>query len=135
MYAEELEKLEYKKACVIVMLDINDFKDVNDTMGHDVGDQYLIKLCTIISSYILNSAMLYRIGGDEFVIISTRESLAQMQLTIEKAKDRAKQEHIIFSYRISYYEPDRNMDESLQLADQLMYIHKKEMKKHKNSND
>ena len=53
---------------VFLMLDVDDFKNINDTCGHLVGDQTLIDLVANVRSNIRKSDILGRIGGDEFVV-------------------------------------------------------------------
>ena len=50
------------------MADINNLKYVNDTYGHELGDEYIKGCCRIICN-IFEESQVYRIGGDEFVVI------------------------------------------------------------------
>ncbi len=52
----------------IVVFDVNNLKRINDQLGHKVGDEYIINACTLICKTYKHSAV-YRIGGDEFVVI------------------------------------------------------------------
>jgi diguanylate cyclase (GGDEF)-like protein/PAS domain S-box-containing protein len=61
--------LQNKRKFALLYLDIDRFKWVNDTMGHDVGDQLLQQFVTCINSLLPTSCSLFRLGGDEFVII------------------------------------------------------------------
>lgn len=54
----------------ILMIDIDHFKEINDTAGHHAGDQVIAKLAQLILSIIRGSDLLVRFGGDEFVIIA-----------------------------------------------------------------
>ena len=124
MYVKELNKIEEKKSCVMALYDINNFKQVNDTLGHEVGDQYLIRLTNIMSNHLHNSAMLYRIGGDEFVIISEKEELEPIENLIIAAKAEANTHQIDFSYGIASYEKSGSINEFIQIVDQKMYANK-----------
>ena len=53
----------------VVMIDLDNFKKVNDTYGHDCGDKALVYAVSILESCIRNSDTLYRYGGEEFVVI------------------------------------------------------------------
>ena len=55
----------------IMLVDIDDFKVVNDTLGHDVGDQLLISISHLMEECLRSKDTVYRIGGDEFMIIFT----------------------------------------------------------------
>ncbi|MCL6573389.1 MAG: diguanylate cyclase [Bacillus sp. (in: Bacteria)] len=63
-----------KRKFALLYLDIDRFKWVNDTMGHDVGDQLLQQFVTCINSLLPTTCSLFRLGGDEFVIILTELS-------------------------------------------------------------
>jgi diguanylate cyclase len=55
----------------VLLLDLDDFKSINDTLGHDAGDQLLIKISTRIGTIVRDSDLLCRLGGDEFVVLMT----------------------------------------------------------------
>ena len=75
----------------LLFFDMNDFKYINDTYGHDVGDQLLEKVVSRVSRELQNSDILCRLGGDEFVILlSNRDKneldglSAQIQSVLEE---------------------------------------------------
>ena len=55
---------------VFYLVDLDDFKEVNDRYGHDIGDKVLVKLISRINSVIRSSDVVVRWGGDEFLIVS-----------------------------------------------------------------
>ena len=57
------------KRCLCLYLDLNKFKPINDTYGHNVGDEVLVEIAKRLSSICRLSDMAARVGGDEFVII------------------------------------------------------------------
>ncbi|MDB2409391.1 EAL domain-containing protein [Pseudomonadales bacterium] len=59
------------KAVALVLLDIDHFKDINDNLGHDVGDSLLIKVAEELQKTCRESDTVVRLGGDEFAIIAT----------------------------------------------------------------
>ncbi|MEO1923561.1 MAG: GGDEF domain-containing protein [Nautiliaceae bacterium] len=69
---------------VIAVIDLDDFKNVNDTYGHLVGDFVLIKLTDIIKHMIRSTDKIYRYGGDEFIIVFNRANLQNVKKIIEK---------------------------------------------------
>ncbi|MDF2872984.1 MAG: diguanylate cyclase [Anaerocolumna sp.] len=64
----ELQK-QTPKGLVVMMLDIDHFKRVNDTYGHQKGDQVLIKIADVIQSCLRSSDFAGRYGGEEFMVI------------------------------------------------------------------
>ncbi|MBM6616649.1 sensor domain-containing protein [Bacillus suaedaesalsae] len=67
---EELEKLRQNDGLIAVMfLDLDNFKDINDTMGHDVGDLILQSFGNKVKNTLRSQDVLSRLGGDEFVIL------------------------------------------------------------------
>ncbi|MDZ4253231.1 MAG: EAL domain-containing protein [Sulfuritalea sp.] len=66
----------------LMLFDLDDFKTLNDTLGHDVGDQFLVEVASRLASSIRECDTVARLGGDEFVIILEdldAEALAAMQ--------------------------------------------------------
>jgi len=60
----------YQTAFSIISIDIDDFKKINDHFGHDIGDKALKTFSTLIESHIRQTDHLFRIGGEEFVVLS-----------------------------------------------------------------
>ncbi|WP_456382867.1 sensor domain-containing protein [Hydrogenimonas sp.] len=60
----------------ILFIDLDDFKEINDTLGHDFGDAVLVEMTERIKRYTRKSDIVARIGGDEFVVLLNLETLA-----------------------------------------------------------
>ena len=60
----------YNGSAVVMLFDLDNFKDVNDTQGHDAGDKLLQDLASRLSFFRKSSETLYRLGGDEFALVS-----------------------------------------------------------------
>ncbi|SFL33064.1 diguanylate cyclase (GGDEF) domain-containing protein [Gracilibacillus orientalis] len=69
---ENFPKMKNKKA--VMLLDLDNFKEVNDTYGHDVGDLVLKEVASRINKQIESNDILARVGGDEFAIVITKEN-------------------------------------------------------------
>ena len=67
---EELEQAisHHEAEFAIVMVDLNNLKSINDSYGHDYGNEYIVGSCSVIC-YIYNHSPVYRIGGDEFLVV------------------------------------------------------------------
>ena len=85
-----LAKREQQQVAVL-FLDFDHFKRINDTLGHDTGDQLLQQVAQRLSSTIRESDLVARLGGDEFVLILTGLNMAQsaheLMLLVEKVRN------------------------------------------------
>ena len=70
----------------ILILDLDKFKDINDTFGHDVGDALIVLAAERLSGCLCSSDLLARLGGDEFAIVH-RQTVADPE-TLDKLTDR-----------------------------------------------
>ncbi len=66
---QQRRKDERDRHFSLVLIDLDGFKGLNDTMGHKAGDEALILLCCVLRKLIRHTDTIYRIGGDEFVIL------------------------------------------------------------------
>ncbi|MBQ1535950.1 MAG: GGDEF domain-containing protein, partial [Ruminococcus sp.] len=118
------------KEFAIAVLDINGLKNINDTRGHRVGDEYIKSCCRIICTTFKHSPV-FRIGGDEFAVILTGEDYENRQILSDSFKSimqsNAQRELATLAIGIAAY--DRNMDTSVatvfERADNAMYENKK----------
>jgi|GEM_PF-5565241 len=122
----------------ILFMDLDGFKEINDTFGHRQGDKLLVMVAKRIQSMIRQSDVVARLGGDEFVIIlhtinepSDIDRIATN--LIEKISEKYILEnnelYVTTSIGIANYPNDaENVDDLLKFADQSMYAAKKEGK-------
>lgn len=61
-----------KDKLALLLLDLDDFKSINDTLGHDAGDQLLVEIAARLRKVVRDTDYLCRLGGDEFVVLMTR---------------------------------------------------------------
>jgi len=88
LYARELRRAErYDTPVAVAMLDVNDFKRINDTMGHLVGDRALQAVATVIRSNVRATDLVARYGGDEFVVLMPETTEAGARTVIERVTD------------------------------------------------
>lgn len=115
----------------LIFLDLDNFKDINDTQGHDVGDKLLRSVAERLSACMRDSDVLARLGGDEFVVVcptvNAQESVAaviQRIMAIFKApfEIEGRQIYTSASIGIAVY-PDDSQDAStlFRCADTAMY--------------
>lgn len=120
----------------LLLLDIDEFKQINDCYGHQAGDLVLIEVGYIINSLIYPGDKVIRFGGDEFLIIlpdRSREDLSlaarkiQKDISSWKFMDRDREIHCTVSVGMATgtLERSRNVDELIKLADDELYNCKK----------
>lgn len=116
----------------IAVFDLNGLKEVNDTLGHQAGDEYIRKGCNTICRFFKHSPV-FRIGGDEFVaIIQGYDYLnsSTLMLKLKKYNLRNKRKgDVVVAAGISKYDNDKKISDIFKRADEAMYINKYELKK------
>ena len=117
----------------IVMIDLNNLKYLNDTYGHEKGNLAIIKICSMVCDVFTHSPV-YRIGGDEFVVILKGRDYENVQELIQQFEQNMAQlegrpwEKVSAAVGYALYEGEDNADEVFRKADHMMYENKKEMK-------
>lgn len=127
-YNKMLAKVSQGTGCTIALIDINNFKELNDTQGHAAGDQCLIHFSALLCQYTGQYGTVYRIGGDEFVVLSTKLSEEDFSIRIAVMQKDILKENISFSYGTAAYLPGEDLEETIKLADHRMYQNKKMLK-------
>ena len=138
-YLEVEEDINHKinnktiKEFAAAQFDINDLKTINDTLGHEAGDKYIIDATNLISSHFKES-LLFRTGGDEFVVIINgndykhREKIIKNIINTSKKNKLHKKVVVACGYSDFNYESDTSLNDVVKRADELMYENKKELK-------
>lgn len=140
MFHDRLEQEVIKSnraglSLALLLIDLDQFKEVNDTLGHDVGDMLLQEAGRRISACVRDSDTVARLGGDEFTVILSEledknhiEDIAQkiIKQLFETYHIGGEVVHISGSIGITLYPDDTNdIDALLKGADQAMYAAKK----------
>ncbi|MDA3947091.1 MAG: diguanylate cyclase [Helicobacteraceae bacterium] len=116
----------------VVMLDIDKFKNVNDTYGHQVGDDVIIKLSQTLQEFTRTSDVLFRLGGEEFLILLPETAIEGGYAMAETLRSEVEKLLIIleggvelrFTISIGLSEvhrDDRNFDAAMTRADAALY--------------
>ncbi|MFL6558434.1 MAG: diguanylate cyclase domain-containing protein, partial [Bacillus sp. (in: firmicutes)] len=71
---------------IICYVDINDLKKTNDLYGHSTGDDLIKTCCDTINRHITNSDVLFRLGGDEFIIVFFKKNMEKVEKLVETIK-------------------------------------------------
>ncbi len=77
---------EHKAPFAVILFDIDWFKDVNDTYGHDVGDFVLSEFAQLLKEHFRNEDRIYRAGGEEFVALLSRISVEESMIIAQKIR-------------------------------------------------
>jgi diguanylate cyclase (GGDEF)-like protein len=117
-------------ALTVVSLDLDKFKQINDTYGHPVGDQVLKEFATRLSSAIRLSDFAARMGGDEFLLVLPECSTSQVGILLARLRPM-QIEHggqiipICFSAGWVGYEQDETTAQFLERSDRTLYAEKR----------
>ena len=124
----------YDTNFTIAMYDIDDFKKINDTYGHDIGDKVLVEITNEVKSIIRKTDFLFRVGGEEFVIIYDKISLDESYDIAEKIRINISKmqiienEKITISMGITQAIANDNPQSIYERVDKLMYQSKRNNK-------
>ncbi len=132
-YNEHIEELvslkkRYGTPFSMVMYDIDNFKAVNDTYGHKVGDIVLTKMSELITSLLRESDYIFRIGGEEFIILLTETNLenavavaTKVCKSVEKNLIYITNNPITISMGVSEVNESDSEDTIFKRVDELLY--------------
>ncbi|MFZ2620517.1 MAG: GGDEF domain-containing protein [Alphaproteobacteria bacterium] len=127
----------YGRPCAVLVLDMNGFKHINDTLGHAAGDALLQHLTRILHQYTRESDVVARTGGDEFTVIlrendeaTARRKARELEtvLALTPCAIGALEIAVHASIGCAALEDADNVDDWLATADAEMYARKKAMK-------
>lgn len=127
----------YGERLSFILLDVNNFKQINDTYGHLHGDGVLRACAGILKQAVRKSDFLCRFGGDEFVIVTSQPSCGengQLFERIEESLAAWNERFSAYDYRLSFsmgcatWEQGRDIVKVLYEADRDMYRDKKQRK-------
>lgn len=94
-HAEIERSHRYGTPLAVILLDLDGFKEINDTHGHLVGDDALKQAATAIQTSVRRVDVPARWGGDEFIVLLPETSLAEAQLAAERLSDQLQQTRVI----------------------------------------
>lgn len=123
----ELSLAERGSIFSIALLDVDFFKKVNDQFGHQTGDKVLQALTENISGRLRKTDMLFRLGGEEFVILLPQQKaeaacqLAEVLRQHIASLDEAELPKFTVSFGVTQYQPQDDEDSILNRADQALY--------------
>ena len=137
-YIEEENKLNEKidngepVEFALAVFDVNDLKTVNDTQGHQAGDDYLKAACTVICRIFKHSPV-FRVGGDEFAVIAQGHDYKHMDELLSELDARNREAMTghgpVIACGMARYNGEEKVDVVFGYADKEMYEKKKALKR------
>jgi diguanylate cyclase len=112
----------YDTPLSFVVVDLDDFKDVNDTSGHTVGDRVLTQVAEELKTSVRTTDLVFRVGGDEFVLLLPHTSLEQASQLVNRLRSQASHP---WSWGATQLRPGDTMESMSIRADHSMYRDKK----------
>lgn len=123
----ELEERKQEEFWVS-LIDVDNFKKINDKYGHDKGDEALVLVVDVLRKYFNNDGRVYRYGGDEFVILSFGIGKEELEALFVKANDELAKEDRHISYGFIQHKALDDAQDLLKQADVFMYENKRQNK-------
>jgi len=130
-YIKHLQELKNtQEPLTLVMIDIDHFKNVNDTYGHDIGDEVLCFIAQHLKDNLRKNDVAVRVGGEEFLLFLPQTSLKnsirvadKIRLLIQRNTFKHKNIsiNVTASFGLSRYEQTNELDSAIKLADQQLY--------------
>jgi diguanylate cyclase (GGDEF)-like protein len=126
----------YKHPLSLLLLDIDHFKEYNDTFGHLEGDKVLVRISQIIRSCLRKLDTAYRYGGEEFTVILPETNCQEAKTVAERIRNAVKADKFVpeaqkevtitISIGVTQYSPEEELSAFIQRADKAMYASKQE---------
>ena len=141
-FEAELERTNrgHTEGGVIVMIDLDDFKSINDTHGHGAGDQALKIVAEYLHKTVRSMDVAARIGGDEFIVLLSNTTISKSMKRAQKLgkdlnnitfKSDGHKIKIKASLGLQEYKKGDTIDSIIKAADQGMYDNKESKKTNK----
>jgi diguanylate cyclase (GGDEF)-like protein len=132
----EIDRIKrYQHPLTLLLLDIDHFKDYNDTYGHLEGDKVLVRFSQIIRSCLRTNDSAYRYGGEEFTVILPETAGEEAHTVAQRIRAALEAEPfsprdgevvtVTISIGVTEYSPNEELSTFIQRADQAMYHSKR----------
>lgn len=136
LHAELLRCERHKRPLAVLMLDVDFFKKVNDSMGHPAGDELLRRLAEVLSKDLRQTDLIARYGGEEFAVLlpeTTKAEALQVGERMREAVEARINENTTWPQRITvsvgvatFPEDAKSAEALLEASDQALYVAKRQ---------
>ncbi len=138
-YENEIDRLKKKGRFSVIVMDVDDFKKVNDRYGHPYGDQCLHRLADLVQQAFCRVGTCYRIGGDEFCVLARtvdEKKVAAALGQLNEGLDRLRAENpllpvLSYGWQVCVGNSENCLDKTIRAADRQMYENKARRKSEK----
>lgn len=119
-----------QQRCAVILLDLDNFKQVNDDFGHSSGDDILVAIAEAMNSTLRCTDSLFRFGGDEFAVLLTADDVASAELIAHRLVKAINRHHrcqqfgVTASAGIAILQAEQSPRELFQQADKALYAAK-----------
>ncbi len=116
----------------LITFDIDNFKSINDTLGHDMGDEVLKGVGDLLKSHTRSSDMIFRVGGEEFIILLPNTDENESTQVAEKIRQVVEQaillddRQVTLSAGVCGFKEDMDISKWLKISDQKLYLAKED---------
>jgi diguanylate cyclase (GGDEF)-like protein len=125
---ELVRSFRYKHIFSLAYIDIDDFKNINDTLGHSEGDRLLVEVANCLKSSLRQTDTVARLGGDEFACLLPETEQKEAKIAFSKAihllQERMKKYDWSVSFSVglvTFDTPPGDIKEAIKITDDLMY--------------
>ena len=112
----------------VAYFDADNFKTVNDQLGHHVGSQLLIRVVEVVKRNLRTTDVVARLGGDEFAVLLPETGVAEAKAVAQKLREKLSTEMLESGWTVTFSvglltcaDPPHTADEMIKIADGLMY--------------
>jgi diguanylate cyclase (GGDEF)-like protein len=126
--AEERRCQSYGYSASVIAIDIDNLKDVNDTLGHAAGDRLIKRLARVLTTLLRKEDVAARVGGDEFTVLAVEIDEAGATALVERLSETLTAAGVKASIGMAMRVPSQGLAIAGQKADALMYCQKQAKK-------
>lgn len=116
----------YNRPLSVILMDVDNFKDINDSHGHELGDKVITSLAIMLTETLREVDLVARWGGDEFLIATPGIGLEDARQAAERCRKTVEKNpvcgiRLTTTYGIAQYRRGRDIDDAIRRADQMLY--------------